>query len=181
MAGGGDLAASPRGKKKGGAKKKKRVGYNLDMTPLVDVAFLLLTFFMFATTMAQPQMMEMQIPPDISVPVEVKQSELMTLYVRGDGKVYYNTGIDPVMRPLEMKQIRDFSVQKNTELGNRLITILKIDQAAPYSRLVDVLDELNLAEGDLVEKYAQTNVGKRERRFSIVPMEEPDKQELAKL
>ncbi|MBC8144279.1 MAG: biopolymer transporter ExbD, partial [bacterium] len=39
--------------KKGGKKKVKRVGFKLDMTPLVDVAFLLLTFFMFATTMSQ--------------------------------------------------------------------------------------------------------------------------------
>ena len=60
---GGDVAA-PRDKK-GGKKKKKgrRLGIRIDMTPLVDVGFLLLTFFMLTTTMNKPQAMEINLPP----------------------------------------------------------------------------------------------------------------------
>ena len=86
-----------------GAHKPKRIGFKLDMTPLVDVAFLLLTFFMFATTMAQPQIMEMQVPPDITTPVEVAQSDLFTLYVSNKEHLFYNTGIDPTMRKIDIK------------------------------------------------------------------------------
>ena len=77
-----DLGGGGQSKKKGagGVKKPKRLGFQLDMTPLVDVAFLLLTFFMFATTMSQPQIMEMRIPPDIRRRYEVKASELLTIY-----------------------------------------------------------------------------------------------------
>jgi biopolymer transport protein ExbD len=177
-----DLGGGGRSHKKGGAKKPKRVGFKLDMTPLVDVAFLLLTFFMFATTMSQPQIMEMQIPPDIESQIEVKASELMTLYVRNDGKIFYTTGIDPeTFKPIDIKELKDFAVQRNMEKENKLITILKVDPRAQYARLVDVLDELNIAEGELTTTYKQKGVagGKRERRFSIAPLEEPEKERLA--
>ncbi|MBS1912462.1 MAG: biopolymer transporter ExbD [Bacteroidetes bacterium] len=168
-------------KKKGSSiKKPKRIGFSLDMTPLVDVAFLLLTFFMFATTMAQPQIMEMSTPPQLDVPIDVQASRLVTIYVRFDGKIFYNTGLDPAMQPLELNKIKEFSVQRNSEKGNDLITSLKVDPRAKYSQLIKVLDELNLAEGDLTEKYKQQKTT-RERRFAMVQMTEQDKEELAKL
>lgn len=168
-------------KKKGsGVKKPKRIGFALDMTPLVDVAFLLLTFFMFATTMAQPQIMEMSTPPDLDVPVDVQASRLWTIYVRNDGKLFYNTGLDPRMVPMTIKQLRELAVERNVEKGNDLITSLKVDPKAKYSQLISVLDELNVAEGDLTDKYKQQGT-KRERRFAIVEMTEEDKLELAKL
>jgi biopolymer transport protein ExbD len=176
-----DLGGGGRSHKKGGGvKKPKRIGFSLDMTPLVDVAFLLLTFFMFATTMAQPQVMEMSTPPNLDVPIDVQASRLMTLYVRKDGKVFYNTGLDPRLQPLDIKEVKEFAIQRNAEKGNDLITSLKVDPAAKYERLIKVLDELNLAEGDLADKYKQQGT-QRERRFAIVQMTEEDKLELAKL
>jgi biopolymer transport protein ExbD len=178
-----DLGGGGRSHKKGGGvKKAKRVGFKLDMTPLVDVAFLLLTFFMFATTMSQPQIMEMQIPPDIESQIEVKASELMTIFVRNDGKIFYTTGSDPEnFKAIDIKELKDFAVQRNIEKENKLITILKVDPRAQYARLVDVLDELNIAEGELTTTYKQKGIaaGKRERRFSIAPLEEPEKERLA--
>jgi biopolymer transport protein ExbD len=168
-------------KKAGGVKKPKRIGFKLDMTPLVDVAFLLLTFFMFATTMSQPQIMEMTMPPDIQTPIDVKASELLTFYVRHDGKLYYTTGQAPDnFKAIDMKDVKDFAVQRNMEKENKLITILKVDPKAQYAKLVDVLDELNLAEGELTTTYREKNM-KRERRFSIAPLDEAEKEKLATL
>lgn len=179
-----DLGGGGKHKKKGsgGAKKPKRIGFKLDMTPLVDVAFLLLTFFMFATTMSQPQIMEMQMPPDVNTPVEVQQSLLFTIFIRNDDKIFYNTGLDPQMRPIDLKGLKDLSVQKNAEKGNELITSLKIDQKAKYATLVNVLDELNQAEGTLTLDYRQKGVKEgRQRKFTIAPMSQDDKDQLAKL
>lgn len=176
---GADLGGGEsRGKKKGThIKKPKRVGFKLDMTPLVDVAFLLLTFFMFATTMAQPQIMEMSVPPDIDVPIDVQASRLWNLYITKDGKLYYDTGVDPTLHPLKMSELKAFAVQRNAERGNDLITTLKVHPQAKYALLINALDELNLAEGDLFDKYRQENK-KRERRFTILPMTDEDKTRL---
>jgi hypothetical protein len=55
-----------------------------------------------------------------------------------------------------------------------------VDPAASYATVVDILDELNLAEGELVDSYKEKNL-KRERRFAITPITEEDKAELAKV
>ena len=174
-----DLGGGGRGKKKGGGvKKPKRIGFKLDMTPLVDVAFLLLTFFMFATTMSQPQIMEMLIPPDVVSQIEVRASELMTLFIRSDGQLYYSTGLEPTnYQRMTMEGLKDFAVQRNAEKENKLITILKVDPQAQYDRVVSVLDRLNQAEGELTADYSARNI-KRERRFSIMPMEQEIQEQL---
>jgi biopolymer transport protein ExbD len=161
-----------------GFHKPRRAGIKLDMTPLVDVAFLLLTFFMFATTMSQPQVMEIRVPEGIR-DVIVAESDLLRLYVRGDNRIFYKLG-DGVMHPISLGELKGFATQKNAEKGNDLIVSLKVDQRAQYSALVDVLDELNLAEGELVERYNAMSM-KRERRFTIAPMDENDKRELETL
>ena len=75
-----------------GKKHKARVGVRMDMTPMVDVAFLLLTFFMLATTLLTPQVMEVSLPPDSKVPVQIAESNLLTLRVRKDQTVFWNVG-----------------------------------------------------------------------------------------
>jgi biopolymer transport protein ExbD len=164
---------------KSGFHKPRRAGIKLDMTPLVDVAFLLLTFFMFATTMSQPQVMEIQAAQGCGFE-PVAESNLLRLYVRGDNRIFYRVGGESTLHPISLGELKEFATQRNVEKENRLITALKVDQRAQYSALVDVLDELNLAEGELVERYQEMNM-KRERRFTIAPMDENDKRELETL
>src|SRR3954467_6820476 len=86
------VEAGGRGKK--GKKSKKRVGVRMDMTPMVDVAFLLLTFFMLTTTLLTPQVMEITMPPDSKIPVQIAESNLLTLRVRADQSVFWNMGTE---------------------------------------------------------------------------------------
>ena len=66
-----------------GGKGKRRVGIRIDMTPLVDVAFLLLIFFMVTTVFRRPLAMEVNMPePDARV--EVPESNVLTVYVDKD-------------------------------------------------------------------------------------------------
>lgn len=176
-----DLGGGGKSHKKGGKKKAKRVGFKLDMTPLVDVAFLLLTFFMFATTMSQPQIMEMMIPPDVQSPIEVKASELLTLFVSADNEIFYATGLDPAnFIKMKLTDLSPFAVRANKEKENRLITILKVDRAAKYETVIKVLDGLNQAESELTDEYVKKKQ-KRERRFSIMPLEQEFKEAIDKL
>lgn len=157
--------SGPRGheKKKGRRKKKRRVGVKIDNTPMVDVAFLLLTFFMLTTTMNRPQTMEINLPPS-NTPVDVAQSNLMTLRVKEDGTIFWNIGVDDPQR-IGFRDLRAFMIQKNQE-NPKLITLIKIDRKGKYTMMVDIMDELNVA-----------NV----TRFSLAPMQESDKKILAKV
>ncbi len=82
------------GGKKGKGRKRSRLGVRLDMTPMVDVAFLLLTFFMLTTTLLTPQVMEITMPPDSKIPVEIAESNLLTLRIRADMAVFWNMGTE---------------------------------------------------------------------------------------
>jgi len=157
--------SGPRGaaRKKGKKKKKRRLGIKIDNTPMVDIAFLLLTFFMLTTTMNKPQTMEINIPPS-NANVEVAQSNLMTIRVKEDGTIYWNIGVDDPQK-IDFNTLQGFLVQKNQE-NPKLITLIKIDRKGKYTMMVDIMDELNLA--DIT-------------RFSLAPMQEVDKKILAKV
>ncbi|MFY8160103.1 MAG: ExbD/TolR family protein [Candidatus Kapaibacteriota bacterium] len=180
MAGGGSLGGGhkPKRGKHSKRKSKKRVGFVLDMTPLVDITFLLLTFFMFTTTMATPQVMEMSVPPEQDVEVEVKMSELLSLLLDKEGNVYYFMGED-VAEKIEMKELSNFLVRKNLEIKNKLITVFKPSKDVEYGKVVGLLDALNVAEVGIIEQLnkqtdAQGNPIKRQRRFTIADFTDKD-------
>jgi biopolymer transport protein ExbD len=187
MAGGGQLKVERSKRGKASKRKKlKRVGFHLDMTPLVDITFLLLTFFMFTTTMATPQVMEMSVPPE-KTEIEVSELMLFTIYVRDDNKVFYSKGQeDPT--EVEMKQIKGLAERENLkpDVLNKLITALKPSENASYGVVVTILDELNLAEiaitAEISKKIDESgNPTERERRFTIAPMNEDEIAKIAEL
>ncbi len=165
MSGGGDVAAEPR--KHGKAKKRKksrRVGVRIDMTPLVDVAFLLLTFFMLTTSMARPQTMEINLPPDADVKIEIAESNLLTLRVSAKGDVFWSIGIE-TPKKIDFKGLRSFLTERSAT-NPKLVTLVKVDRLGKYNMMVDMMDELNLA-----------NI----TRFSLAPMLDADKALMAKV
>ncbi|MDX9790828.1 MAG: biopolymer transporter ExbD [Candidatus Kapaibacterium sp.] len=188
MAGGGGQLKVERQKRGKASKRKKlkRVGFHLDMTPLVDITFLLLTFFMFTTTMATPQVMEMSVPPE-KTEIEVGESMLLTIFVRNDNKVFYAHGQeDPT--EISLKEIKGLAERENLrpEVVNKLITALKPSEDASYGTIVNILDELNLAEiaisAEVTKKLdAEGNPMERERRFTIAPLNEDEAAKIAEL
>jgi biopolymer transport protein ExbD len=159
MGGGG------RGKKGG----KKRMGVHMDMTPMVDVAFLLLTFFMLSTTLTTPQVMEISLPPDSKIKIEMSEKNLLTLRVKEDA-IFWNIGNEPPkkIQPAGLKNI----LLSNLKSNPKLATLIKIDRNAKYQRLVDLIDELNLT---------QLALGQTEKRFSILTMDATDHTAIAAL
>ncbi len=160
---GGDVA-EPRKHGKGKKKKGRRLGIRIDMTPLVDIAFLLLTFFMLTTTMSLPQTMEINLPPDADVKVEIAESNLLTLRIDDKGQIYWAIGIEAPEK-IEFGKLRNFLVEKNQE-NPKLTTLVKVDRKGKYEMMVDIMDELNIA-----------NVS----RFSLAPLLDADKAILAKV
>ena len=152
-----DLGGGRQHGKKGKRKKKRRVGVKLDMTPLVDVAFLLLTFFMLTTTFGLPQVMEINLPPSESKG-EITGASLLLLRVTEQGSIYWNFGTDSP-RPIAWEELKGFLTERSNA-NPTMITLIKMDRKSKYASMVRMIDELNL-----------TNV----TRFSIAPLLDQDK------
>lgn len=116
--------AQDSGKKKHGTGKTKKMSTFIDFTPMVDLAFLLITFFMLATTLAKPQTMEIALPAKDNVTEEeqtkVKASRAVTIILGKDNKVFYYEGtrendVDPVVNTTNFSPtgVRKFLIQKN--------------------------------------------------------------------
>lgn len=165
MAGGGGVGAPAGGRAKKGKKRRKtkRLGIGIDMTPMVDIAFLLLTFFMLTTVFRAPQTMELNLPPS-DVKVEIAESNLMTLRVMEDGSLFWNIGTEPP-QGVEMKDLRKLLMERN-QTNPKLVTLLKVDRKGKYFHMVDILDEFQVA-----------NVN----RFSLAPLGDADRKEVAKV
>lgn len=180
MAGGGSLGGGEkpkRGKSKN-RKSKKRVGFHLDMTPLVDITFLLLTFFMFTTTMATPQILKMAVPPERDVEVEVQESKLFTIMVDEYERIFWFPRNDDLIET-NIKEIKQLAIEQNLrpEVKNELITSLKVSPDASYGLIVKILDELNLAESTITSELIKDGLV-RERKFSLTKLTEIDLQKL---
>src|ERR1041384_6622445 len=110
--------SSGGGHKKGpGVKKGKKLSTRVDLTPMVDLGFLLITFFMFTTTLQKPKTMEINMPyKDPNKPVDttkVKASTALTVLLSKDHRVYYYEGLaDDPTKPPDVK-IGYFNTRKD--------------------------------------------------------------------
>lgn len=74
--------------------KKRRVGFSLDMTPMVDVAFLLLTFFMLTTQFKPPEAVAVQLPSSTSNR-RLPESDILTVSISKEGIAYIGVDSQP--------------------------------------------------------------------------------------
>jgi biopolymer transport protein ExbD len=78
-----------------GVKKAKKLSTRVDMTPMVDLGFLLITFFIFTATMSSPTTLDLNMPKDVKDPkeqTEVKQSGVLSIMMGKGNQVYYYEG-----------------------------------------------------------------------------------------
>jgi len=138
------------GKKKKGKVRAKRSSTRIDMTPMVDLAFLLLTFFVMTTTLNKPQTMEITMPekpkPGDEMP-EINEKNVLTLVLGEDDKIYWYMGItDPVVEVSNFSAtgIRKILLAKKAELP-KLVVLIKAMDEAKYKNMVDIMDEMNIS------------------------------------
>lgn len=119
-----DTGGGDSGHKKGpGVKKAKKLSTRVDMTPMVDLGFLLITFFIFTSTMSTPSTLALNMPKDEKDPEkqnEAKASGALTLILAADNQVYYYEGeLAPDASNFEssnFKEIRDVIINRKKQV-----------------------------------------------------------------
>jgi len=159
---GGD---KPAGKKKGLRRPKRRVAIRIDMTPMVDIAFLLLIFYMVSTIFSEPQAMEINLPPS-KTERPTGESKVLILRVDAKNRIFWNTGKDDPQQ-VELPALPKLLEGKVREIPG-LVTLVKINKGARYSRMVDVLDRIEIVEYRLKEGQ------KTAKEKGLLPKDEPD-------
>ena len=156
--------------RKGGGSKTKKKSTKIDMTAMVDVAFLLLTFFVLTATMSNSSVMELTMPPKVEEEQEedlykkIVEDKIMTLILEGEDKISYYVGItDPEVEEANFDPSSSDGIRKviqkhldgdgtlprcETGKGARIVKncwdpifVVKPRNQAKYRNLVDLLDE----------------------------------------
>lgn len=124
-----DTGGDDSGHKKGpGVKKAKKLNTRVDMTPFVDIGFLLITFFIFTATMSAPTTMDLNMPKDTDKKDEetkIKQSGALNILLGKDNSLFYYEGeltsdnASQIFKSASFKEIRDVIIRKKKEVMDK--------------------------------------------------------------
>ena len=175
--------SSGGGHKKGpGVKKGKKLSTRVDLTPMVDLGFLLITFFIFTTTMSQPTALKLFLPDDKVKQDEqnkAKESGVLTILMGADNHIYYYEG---QLKPDGSNflsasyngenSIRDVILKKKADVRSRsrdtenpykdFVVVIKPGAECNYKNLIDILDEMAI---NVVKKYALVDISDGESQL----------------
>ncbi len=154
----------------------RRKPVRIDMTPMVDLAFLLVTFFMLTTTLSKPKIMKLTMPEQHPKPMTTSDEVTTTLVLDKDNQLFYYRGVDnpevftTSYAPDGLRKMALEMVRKGVELKKDAVFIIKPTKASSYQNVVDVLDEMKITnvsvyaiqslhpqEESLIEAYKQAH------------------------
>ena len=162
------------------ARNKKQL-IRIDMTPMVDLGFLLITFFVFTTTISTPTVTDLFMPKDEVVdPQKLSKSLALTLLLNENDKIYYYHG--EMGEAIKAKEIFETNYstyegigkvirqkQQNIDASGKfkdgrqgMMMVIKPATGSVYKNLVDVLDEVLIND---VKKYAIVEPDEAEINF----------------
>lgn len=155
---------------KGGKVRSKKQSTRVDMTPMVDLGFLLITFFMFTTTFSKPNVMDLGLPAkpkkDQKLPdnIEIDLKNSISLIIGKDNRVFYHQLDKEGLNEQTLKETtfdKDgiTKVIENAKKGardqNKFTVIIKPTDEAVFKNFVDVLDEMAVTKN---ERYGVTDI-----------------------
>jgi len=151
-----ELDTSGGGKKGGGKVRSKKSSTRVDLTAMVDLAFLLITFFILTTTLQKPKAMDLTMPDkdDNHNQLPVPETRTMTVLLGKDNKLEWYMGLPT--KPLTPPSVTNFGKSgirealleqgKNVmaKSGKEMIVLIKPSDKSTYSDMVSIMDELNI-------------------------------------
>ncbi|MCC2546126.1 biopolymer transporter ExbD [Hymenobacter sp. BT175] len=156
---------------KGGKKRAKKMSTKIDMTPMVDLAFLLLTFFMLTTTFSKPTVMQLTMPvkpKDKEEQSEIKASDAFTILLGENNKLYYYDGLlaADVKPELQLSSYDANGIRKTLlerrRANPKVVVLIKPADKSKYKNMVDILDEMNITDQ---KKYALVDISKADEEL----------------
>lgn len=136
------------------SKRRSRRSARVDLTPMVDLGFLLITFFIFSTSMSEPVAMKLFIPKDtIKDSTNIPESNTLNILVTGNNKLHYYYGSDISLLNscrASGNEIRNIIINKKAALNNGfakhkgLYILIKPFTTASYQEIVNLLDEMTI-------------------------------------
>ena len=152
--------AQPASGNQRGKRRGTRMSPRIDMTPMVDLAFLLITFFMLTTTLAKSYVMKITLPEKMSnitaAPV-IKPAQLITVILGEKDKIYWYQGVqDPEIKVTNYsaRGIRQVLEEKKAQI-DKMYVMIKPARQSRYRNLVDVLDEIKITK---TENYSLVSI-----------------------
>lgn len=153
-----ELDTSSGGGKKGGKVRTKKQATKVDLTAMVDLAFLLITFFMLTTSLSKPAAMEIAKPDKDAKDenrLELRESQTMTILLGKDDKIAWYMGEAGKSAPT----IEGFGDIKSSLLSNKkkvkestgrdIVIIVKPTDASTYKNFVDIMDFIAITKTNI--------------------------------
>jgi len=151
--------------------KRKTQAPRIDLTPMVDLGFLLITFFMFTTTLATPKALQITMPDSVDKPETptpyIAEGTITLIPVSGHKVAYYNGALESKeqIKTAPMTAIRSVLLNKKNAVAalppkfskeaHKLHVLIKPDASSSYADLVSMLDEMTIGD---VPYYAITDL-----------------------
>ena len=150
-----EISQHPPEKNAGGKIRTKKQSTRIDMTPMVDLAFLLLTFFILTTTFHKDRVMPLIMPepvtePDL-IPV-VNDENVLNLVLDEDNKIYWWSGLSSLATLTNYSKdgVRKILLEKRKANADLMVLIKPTDKTK-YQNIVDILDEMEIT---MIPRYA---------------------------
>lgn len=151
-----------------GNSAQKRKAPFVDLTPMVDLAFLLIAFFMLTTTLLENNAMVLNMPMDTDDPSTISRDRIMTILIGENNNIYYYNAdeLDKLKKTDYQNDglrnlLYDNNKRVNALFGNEkgLVCIIKLSENANYKNMIDVLDEMVICD---VATYAIQDITEEE-------------------
>lgn len=157
-----DTSGGGGGGKHGGGPRSKKMSTRVDLTPMVDLAFLLISFFMLTTTMNKPKAMELNMPKKTEIEddkMDVAECQVLHVLLDTLDQVWYYEGLkvaglqkttfagDGGIRKVIMKKLKSVPgacPPMRSGKQREAIVLIKLLEGARYKNMVDILDEMDI-------------------------------------
>jgi len=155
-----------------GITKGKKLSTRVDLTPMVDLGFLLITFFIFTTTLNEQKAMKLNLPKDApGTYMPVPERKTLSLLLCKDNKVKYYAGSNPALMQetnYSPSGIRNVILLQEREVASRFgnrsetVVLIKPTKDCTYENIVNTLDEMTIND---VQHYILMDANKEELSF----------------